>query len=402
MKLLILTYGTEGDTRPLAALGQAMRARGHDVHLLGDARTLGSAAERGVPNSALSGDIRQLFSDWSHEGPKGTAKALVRLTNANTHAWMRETLAAAEGCDAILSSGLAAFIGLSVAERLGVPGIGAGMIPLTPSREFPSPFLPAGLAPGWLNHTSLRLTNQLFWLAFRKSLNAARHEVLKLAPCRALPSEHPMLYGISPTILPQPADWPSNARVCGQWQTPAQDFTPARELADFLEAGSAPLYVGFGSMAGFDGRHITETLIAALAGRRALFFPGWSGMDDIAMPDNILRIGVMPHSWLLPRTAAVIHHGGSGTTHSATRAGRPSVVIPFAGDQSFWAARLARLGIAPPALAAAKLNAHALRQAIEFADSPPVRTRAAELGERMAREDGLATAVREIERLARR
>lgn len=399
MKLLILTYGTEGDTRPLVALGHALHSIGHDVYLLGDARTLGSADELGLANSALSGDIRQLFSEWRSQGPKGTAKALVQLTNANTHAWTVETLAAADGCDAILTSGLAGFIGLSVAERLSIPAIGTGMIPLTPSREFPSPFLPAGLVPRWLNHASLRLTNQLFWLAFRKSLNEARQTVLRLPPRPALPTEHPMLYGISPTILPQPADWPAHAKLCGQWQTPAADFTPPLELADFLHAGPPPVYVGFGSMAGIDGPHIAKTLVTALAGRRALFYPGWSGMDDIELPDNILRIGATPHHWLFPRTSAVIHHGGSGTTHSATRAGKPSVVIPFAGDQSFWAGRLNRLGVAPPALDGAKLDTGSLGKAIGFVENIEIQKRAAELGERMKREDGLATAVGEIEKL---
>lgn len=399
MKLLILTYGTEGDTRPLVALGHQLLSSGHDVHLLGDARTLSSAEELGLANSTLSGDIRQLFSTWSSQGPRGTAKALVQLTNANTRAWTVETLAAAEGCDAILTSGLAGFIGLSVAERLSIPAIGTGMIPLTPSRAFPSPFLPPGLVPRWLNYASLRLTNQLFWLAFRKSLNEARQTVLRLPERQELPTEHPMLYGISSTILPQPADWPVHARVCGQWQTPAGDFTPPPELADFLHAGPPPIYVGFGSMAGIDGPLLAKTLVTALAGRRALFYPGWSGMDDIELPNNVLRIGTTPHGWLLPRTTAVIHHGGSGTTHSATRAGRPSVVIPFAGDQAFWAERLHRLGIAPPALNGAKLDVGSLGKAISFVERFEVQKRAAELGEQMEQENGLVTAVREIEKL---
>ncbi|MGB7480560.1 MAG: glycosyltransferase [Burkholderiaceae bacterium] len=401
MKLLILTYGTEGDTRPLAALGHELVSFGHDVHLLGDARTLGSAEELGLANSALSGDIRQLFSTWSSQGPKGTAKALVQLTNANTRAWTVETLAAAAGCGAILTSGLAGFIGLSVAERLGIPAIGTGMIPLTPSRDFPSPFLPPGLVPRWLNYASLRLTNQLVWLAFRKSLNEARQAVLGLAARQELPNEHSMLYGISPTILPQPADWPLHARVCGQWQTPAGDFTPPPELADFLHAGPPPVYIGFGSMAGIDGPLLAKTLVTALAGRRALFYPGWSGMDDIELPDNILRIGTTPHSWLFPRTTAVIHHGGSGTTHSATRAGKPSVVIPFAGDQAFWAERLHRLGIAPSALNGAKLDVGSLRKAISFVERFDVQQRAAELGGQMEQENGLVTAMKEIEKLCR-
>ncbi|TFW28907.1 glycosyltransferase [Massilia horti] len=402
MKLLILTYGTEGDTRPLAAVGHALRHAGHDVHLLGDARTLGSAAELGLPHSALTGDIRQLFAEWGSQGPKATAKALVQLTNANTHAWMQETLAAAEGCDAILTSGLAAFVGLSVAERLSIQAIGAGMIPLTPSREFPSPFLPPDIVPRWLNHASLRLTNQLLWLAFRKTLNQARQTVLGLPPRRAMPNEHPMLYGISPSILPQPADWPANARLCGQWQVPAGDFTPPPELAAFLDAGAPPAYVGFGSMAGMDGQQMAATLISALAGRRALFYPGWSGMDDIELPENILRIGAIPHDWLFPRTAAVIHHGGSGTTHSATRAGKPSVVVPFAGDQPFWAKCLYDLGIAPPALDATTLDFGKLGNAIEFAERLDVQKQAAQVGERMQRENALLTAIEEIEKLIAR
>jgi sterol 3beta-glucosyltransferase len=265
MKLLILTYGTEGDTRPLVALGLALRGAGHNVHLLGDTSTLGSAEEVGLPHSALSGDIRRLFSERSGQGPRGAAKALVELTNANTHSWTLESLAAAEGCDAVLTSGLAGFVGLSVAERLGIPAIGTGMIPLTPSREFPSPFLPAGTVPRWLNYASLRLTNQLFWLAFRKTLNEARQSVLGLTPRRTLPTEHPMLYGISPTILPSPADWPAHVRLCGQWQTPTGDFTPPPELASFLHAGPLPIYIGFGSMVGIDGQHMRKMLITTAA-----------------------------------------------------------------------------------------------------------------------------------------
>ena len=401
MKLLILTYGTEGDTRPLAALGHAMRMAGHEVHLMGDARTLVSAHEHGVPASALSGDIRELFAESSGGGASATAKALARLTNRNTRAWTVETLAAARGCDALLVSGLAGFVGLSVAEHLRIPAIGAGMIPLTPSREFASPFLPAGRVPSWLNRASLELTNRMFWLAFRKTLNAARETVLGLRARKSLPTGHPMLYGISPTILPQPADWPVQARLCGQWVAPSGDFTPPPELAAFLEAGPPPVYAGFGSMAGIDGPRTIRAIVSALEGRRALFFPGWSGMDEVELPSNVLRIGPMPHDWLFPRTAAVIHHGGSGTTHSATRAGKPSVIVPFAGDQSFWAERLARLGIAPPAVNGSRISAKALREALEFVDRPAVQAKAARLGEKMAGEDGPGGAIRAIEELVR-
>ncbi|HMN78032.1 MAG TPA: glycosyltransferase [Burkholderiaceae bacterium] len=401
MKLLILTYGTEGDTRPLAALGHALRNAVHDVSLLGDASTLGAARELGVPAAALAGDIRELFAKWGEQGPRGTARALVALTNANTAEWMRQTLAAAQGCDAILTSGLAGFVGLSVAERLGVPAIGAGMIPLTPSREFASPFLPPARVPAFLNRASLALTNQLFWLAFRKTLNRARAEVLGLPLRRALSTDHPMLYGISPTLLPAPADWPAQAMLCGQWVAPmAAGYRPPPALSEFLCAGAAPIYVGFGSMTGIDMKAMLDAVIAALDGRRAVFWPGWNGIGDAKLPPSVHCIDATPHDWLFPRMAAVVHHGGSGTSHSALRAGKPSIVMPFTGDQPFWAERLRRLGVAPAALATSRPDAAALAAAFDFVARRSVVERAAALGQRVALEDGLGTAVAAIERLA--
>lgn len=398
MKLVLLTYGTEGDTRPLAALGHALREAGHAVDLLGDARTLGTAHALRVPATPLSGDIRELFAEWSEQGPRGTAKAMVTLTNTHAAAWMRETLAVAEGCDAIVTSGLAGFVGLSVAERLKVPALIAGMIPLTPSREFPSPFLPPNRVPAWLNRASLAFTNKLFWLAFRKALNRARAEVLALPPQKAARTDLPTIYGISPTLLPPPGDWPANATLCGQWQPPADEsYVAPPALAAFLAAGAAPIYVGFGSMTGIDMPSMLDAVIVALDGRRAVFWPGWNGIGNARLPDNVLCIEATPHDWLFPRMTAVIHHGGSGTTHSALRAGKPSIVMPFAGDQAFWADRLYRLGVAPPALPAAAPDAAALVAALDFVAEETVVAGAAGLGRRMAREDGLAAAVAAIE-----
>lgn len=400
MKLVVLTYGTEGDTRPLAALSHTLRGAGHEVSLLGDASTLGAARELGVAATALPGDIRELFSTWGRQGPRGTTQALVALTNAYTAAWMRQTLAAAQGCDAIVTSGLAGFVGLSVAERLAVPAIGASMIPLTPSREFASPFLPPSWVPAWLNRASLGLTNQLFWLAFRKTLNRTRAEVLALPPRQALWTDHAMLYGISPTLLPRPADWPAHAMLCGQWVAPTgASYTPPPALAEFLAAGVPPIYVGFGSMTGIDMKGMLDAVTAALGGRRAVFWPGWNGIGDAQLPANVHAIDATPHDWLFPRMAAIVHHGGSGTSHSALRAGKPSIVMPFTGDQPFWAERLHRLGVAPAAPSASRPDAKALAAAFDFVARRSVVERAAELGRSVAQEDGLGAAVAAIERL---
>ncbi|HEV2673876.1 MAG TPA: glycosyltransferase [Aliidongia sp.] len=408
MKFVTVTYGTEGDTRPLAALSRALIDAGHDARLLADAATLGSAAALDVPATAISGDIKAALGEaLSGAVDRGggfadTAKTLAHIANANAEAWMRETLEAAQGCDAVILGGLAAFVGLSVAEHLGIPAIGTGLIPITPTAEFPSPFLRPGLIPGWLNRTSHRLVNGLIWRAFRARLNAARTGTMGLAPRRRLWTNHPMLYGISPSLLPRPRDWPDSALVCGQWAIPATAWTPPPALDAFLAAGDPPLYVGFGSMAGLDRLGLLAALIPALGGRRALFYPGWSGVGSTDLPAHVLAIGDTPHDWLFPRVSMVVHHGGAGTSHSVARASVPSVVVPFAGDQFFWADCLRHAGVAPPWFAAKDLTASALGRGIALADDAALRSRAAALGAAMRTEDGLGRAVAEIERLATR
>ncbi|HEY1723654.1 MAG TPA: glycosyltransferase [Magnetospirillaceae bacterium] len=403
MKFVVATYGTEGDTRPLSALSRGLMDAGHEVRLFADGATLGSPTSLGIPATALAGDMKAVLRDTNVLTEAGgsrvrnLAAAFAQIANANTAAWMKDIAAAAQGGDAILVSGLAAFVGFSVAEYLDIPAIGLGLIPITPTAAFASPFLPPRTLPGWLNRPSHRFVNAMVWRAFRTATNVARAAVCKLPPRRAVWTDLPMLYGVSPSLLPRPGDWPEDVHVCGQWLTRAPEWTPPPSLSDFLNAGEPPLYVGFGSMAGFERRKLLDVVIAAVAGRRALFYGGWSGVDAAELPANFLAIGETPHDWLFPKTSLVVHHGGSGTTHSAARAGVPSVVVPFAGDQPFWADRLRLAGVAAPATNAKALTSAALAGGIAFAERTDTRARAATLGKQMATEDGRTAAVTAIE-----
>jgi sterol 3beta-glucosyltransferase len=393
MKFVVVTYGTEGDTRPLSALCRALMDVGHEVHLLADGATLGSAAALGVPATALAGDIRETLRPARQTRPTDTARALAAIANANTETWLRQIVAVAKGCDAIILSALAAFVGLSAAEYLGIQAIGAGFIPITPTVEFPPPLVPPGWVPRWLNRRSYTWVNSLVWSLLRKSTNAARASVCDLPPRRKVWSDHPILYGVSPSLLPRPGDYPDNTYVCGQWVPPAPDWSPPADLVDFLAAGEPPVYLGFGSMAGLVQPGMLNELMGALAGRRVLFYPGWSNVRLSDLPPGFFVVRDTPHGWLFPRTSVVIHHGGAGTTHSAARAGVPSVVVPLAGDQFFWADRLERLGVAPAPVKARGLRAATLARSIEQADKPGVRARSAALGAQMADERGLAQAI---------
>ena len=163
MKLLAVTYGTDGDARPIAMLCHALIDAGHDVTLLADGATLGIARALGVPHAALAGDIRGTLRPnqgiaavvAAGEGRLDTtAKTLAKIANDHADSWMRQIAVAAESCDALIVAGLAAFVGLSVAEYRRIPAIGAGMFPITPTSAFPSPFLPPRIVPRWLNRTS--------------------------------------------------------------------------------------------------------------------------------------------------------------------------------------------------------------------------------------------------------
>lgn len=399
MKLLALTYGTEGDTRPLALLCRGLIDAGHTVRLLAGAGTLDSARQWQVPHATLEGDIQQDVAALLSQGNRlrAAASGLSRMAERHVASWMRQADAAAEGCDAILAGGLAAFVAMSVAERHGLPLIGIGMIPLTPTRAFPSPFAPPGWTPALLNRASYHLANRVIWEQFRRPVTQARAAVLGL-PARQRPwTDAPMLYGISPRLVPRPPDWPGDHRICGPWRAAdVQGWQPPPALQAFLDAGGPPVYLGFGSMTGFDRERVLGALLRMLDGRRVLLSPGWSGLPRLPLPDSVHVIGPAPHEAVFPRTSLVIHHGGSGTTHTACRAGVPSMVMPFAADQFFWADRLHRQGVAAPALSPARLDRARLARALAFVEQPATRDRARALGQAMAGEDGVATAVAAI------
>lgn len=404
MKLLVVTYGTEGDTRPFSALCRGLIDAGHEASLLADAATLGSARALKVPAAALAGDIRStlgrevaaIASHSRNGGLAQTARALGRIANDHAEDWLRTVIAHAQGCDVLLASGLAAFAAFSAGEYLQVRVIGSGTIPITPTSAFPSPFLSQLPVPRFLNRMSHRFVNALLWRTFRSRTNAARR-LFGLAPRGAVWQGVAAIYGASRHLVPVPADWPPGVQLCGQFLAPVPGWTPPQELKDFLAAGEAPVYVGFGSMTGFEPRQLLEAVVRALAGRRALFHLGWSGIEPAALPASIMPIGDTPHDWLFPRMAAVIHHGGSGTTHSAARAGVPSIVTPFAADQFFWAQRLRLAGVAPEPVDAHRPTVDAYARALEFAGTARAQQQARALGEAMRAENGVSCAVKTLE-----
>jgi UDP:flavonoid glycosyltransferase YjiC (YdhE family) len=179
------------------------------------------------------------------------------------------------------------------------------------------------------------------------------------------------------------------------------DWQPPRDLLEFI-GDEPPIYAGFGSPSAFVRTKALRTLVDAVAGRRVVFSPGWSNIDRSVLPDNFFIARDVPHEWLFPRVSLAIHHGGAGTTHTAARAGVPQVILPFGADQFFWAGRVAAKGAAPKTSRKAARSAAALATMIAFGQLDSTRQKAKDLGEAMAREDGVQFAAREIEALVER
>lgn len=412
LNLSVITYGTEGDTRPLVGLCHALKLRGHKVRLFADRSTLSSARILGVDVVALAGDIREtampdgalhaLMNDRGTD-PQEALRGAARIAQRHSTDWLRTLAENAKESDAILFSGLASYIGLAAGQCLDKPAIGLGLWPISPTSAFPSPLIPPMRLPGWLNRLSHQFINQAMWRMFRPAVNEAMREVFGIPPKRSMWSNYPILYGVSSHLVPQPTDWPTTLKICGAWQAPVMAATawePPPALRDFLSSSpTPPVYIGFGSMGGFDRQRMIRILVEGLGERRALFWPGWSGIKHGDLPSNFHVIDAVPHEALFPLVSTVIHHGGAGTTHTAVKAGVPSVVIPFAADQFFWADRLFRLGIAAPATAQNKIDAASFAHQLAFAEQPETRVRAERIGRRMSEENGLEEACNALEKI---
>lgn len=415
IEIAIVASGTRGDVQPYIALGKGLREAGYHVRLLTSDNFEALVREGGLTFCSIgeSVEARLQSAEWLKTIESGNfLKILARMQKE-----MKQAAAGIaqrlpnllRGSDLILT-GMAGMGGtFSIAGKSGIPVIEAYVFPFTPTSEFPSPLVPKLPLGGALNRLSFHATRQIFWQT-SKAGDSATRQVMGLGkgsfwgPYREMTrTGHPVLYGYSPLVLPRPQDWADNYHVTGYWflDAPA-DWTPPADLLAFLDAGAPPVYIGFGSMGSRDPEKAAEIALEALrlSGQRGVIASGWGGMKTADLPDNVHLVSSIPHRWLFPRMAAVVHHGGAGTTGAGLGAGVPSIIVPFMGDQAFWGKRVADLGVGTMPLPRKTLTAQRLAKAItEAVTSTAMRQRASELGQRIAAEDGIGNAVVMVDRL---
>ena len=415
MRILVTTFGTRGDVQPYVALGGALTSRGHDVTLAAPEAFRDMAEGVGVRLHPAGSRMLTMLQDVMPElsGARDALRTLGVMREAMREHIDEQWDAARAADPEVLVYHPKCLAGPHMAEALGVPGVLSLPLPFyTPTRAFPIPLLGGASLPGWANRASYTLARATTVMYGRVTNDFRRRVGLGAIGRLADPLRNPdgspvqVLYPYSRHVVPVPTDFPPSAHVTGYWflsHDPA--WRPDARLVDFLAAGEPPVYVGFGSMGfgkGADERR--DAVLRALEANRlrGIVATGWGGLTAGDAPsDDVLVVDAVPHDWLFGRVAAVVHHGGAGSTAAGLRAGKPSLVCPFLGDQPFWGARVHAVGAGPAPLPASKLAAGLTERLGDLVRTPEYRLEAADIGEKIRGEDGLGEGVAAIEARAR-
>lgn len=416
MHIAIIAFGSRGDVQPYIALGLGLQQAGHQVRIVTHENFGTLVQSHGLEFRQVRGNVQEVSESKEMREliARGNFFAIsARMATESKRAavqWAEDGLAASQGIDLLIAGMGGMFSALGLGEKLGIPLLQAHLLPMTPTSAFPSLLLPASVSRlgGWFNKLSHQFTRQMIWQMSRAADTLARKQVLGLVPAPFLGPyqarqlyRYPVLYGFSPSVIPKPPDWQENTHVTGYWfLDSAPGWTPPPELVAFLENGTPPVYIGFGSMGSRKPEETTALVLGALAqtGQRGILLSGWDGLRRDQLPDSVFMLDSIPHSWLFPRVAAVIHHGGAGTTAAGLRAGVPAIVTPFFGDQPFWGQRVADAGVGTAPIPRKHLTVDNLAAAIKTVTSDAaMRERAARLGEKIRAENGVAHAVEIIQ-----
>jgi sterol 3beta-glucosyltransferase len=380
MKITCLTIGSRGDVQPYIALCKKLLAEGHRPRIATHSEFQPWIESHGIEYAHVGGDPAELMQLCIQNGT--FTWAFLKEANAKMRGWLDDLLATAwracQGSDLLIESP-SAMAGIHIAEALGIPYFRAFTMPWTRTRAYPHAFImPGQKMGGAYNYVTYVMFDNVFWKTTAHQINRWRNAMLGL-PNTSLEkmqvNKVPFLYNFSPYVVPPPLDYSDWIRVTGYWflDEGGEKWTPPRELTEFIERARRDekkvVYVGFGSILVPDPAKMTQEVIDAVlkADVRCILSKGWSDRlpskkekelevkvgpategekkPEPEMPPEIFQIQSAPHDWLFRQIDAAAHHGGSGTTGASLRAGIPTIIRPFFGDQFFFGTRVEDLGV---------------------------------------------------------
>ncbi|RBQ72979.1 hypothetical protein FVER53590_07181 [Fusarium verticillioides] len=420
MKITCLTIGSRGDVQPYIALCKGLLAEGHKPRIATHAEFQGWIESHGIEFARVEGDPGELMRLCIENGT--FTWAFLREANSTFRGWLDELLdsayTACEGSELLIESP-SAMAGIHIAEKLGIPYFRAFTMPWTRTRAYPHAFImPEHKMGGAYNYMTYVMFDNIFWKATAYQVNRWRRKTLGLPSTnleKMQPNKVPFLYNFSPSVVAPPLDFSDWIRVTGYWfLNEGGDWEPPQELQDFIAKARADgkklVYVGFGSIIVKDPAKMTQEVIDAVlkADVRCILSKGWSDRispkddpskprpEEPEMPPEIHVIKSAPHDWLFSQIDAAAHHGGSGTTGASLRAGIPTIIRPFFGDQFFFATRVEDLGVG---VWVKKWGTNSFGRALwEVTRNERMIVKARVLGEQIRSESGVDSAIQCIYR----
>ncbi|KAL2785872.1 hypothetical protein BJX66DRAFT_48580 [Aspergillus keveii] len=439
LNIVIQVIGSRGDIQPFLAIGQRLHSHGHRVRLATHLSFRETVQDAGLEFFNIGGDPAELMA-FMVKNP-GLLPDMRTIRSGAIRKRRREMRAIFSGCwrscfemgdgtgiehhvpsdpwntdevdyrhvpfvaDVIIANP-PSFAHLSCAEKLGVPLNLMFTMPWSATQAFPHPLAnirSQNTKPSVANFASYAIVEIMLWEGLGDLINRFRKRELGLDPLDALRAPSiahrlriPYTYLWSPALLSKPLDWPPNIDVVGFSTLAESSYTPLDDLSNFLASGPPPIYIGFGSIVVDNPSRLTNLVFTAIrsTGQRALVSRGWGNIGADEPPsENILMIDKVPHDWLFNQVSCVVHHGGAGTTAAGLIRGRPTVIIPFFGDQMFWGSIVYRAGAGPAPIPYKELTSEKLTDAIKIALKDETLSKAEDIGAVMRDEEGARNAV---------
>ncbi|KAK5800256.1 hypothetical protein VI817_002468 [Penicillium citrinum] len=416
LRITCLTIGSRGDVQPYIALCKGLLAEGHKPKIATHAEFEPWIRKHGIDFAPVDGDPAELMRICVENGM--FTYSFLREATSKFRGWIDDLLssswASCQGSDLLIESP-SAMAGIHIAEALRIPYFRGFTMPWTRTRAYPHAFaVPENRMGGAYNYITYVMFDNIFWKAIAGQVNRWRNGELGLKATnldKMQQNKVPFLYNYSPSVVAPPLDYPDWIRITGYWfLNEGSDWAPPPELANFISKARADnkkiVYIGFGSIVVSDPAALTKTVIQSVqkADVRCILSKGWSDRlgdpssvkSEVPLPPEIFQIQAAPHDWLFSQIDAAAHHGGAGTTGASLRAGVPTIVKPFFGDQFFFGWRVEDLGVG---ICMKKLNVSVFSRALwEATHSERMIVKARNMGIQIRKEDGVATAIQSLYR----